>query len=643
MWRFQLKYQSTVGPLIILALLLYNVPLYSQIPTSNDSVKRSQPFRIASDLNCVHIFLNNALLKNPYNLIPAKTLSEEATSIFLDSLKVKASKNVITRRLYDYLILTNESTSAKHITQSSELNFLKYSGKKIRKIEIRRLNVFGSNINNPFSGKPNNTENILNKTHLNTNEFIIRKNLLFSEGDTISPLLISDNERILRQLPYIDDSRIIIVPVSDEDVDIIVLTKDVYSLGANYEYSSIKKGFFSLYEKNILGLGHEFKLNIPYDKNLPDSPGFGIEYNVDNIAKSFINLNLYFSNGLGEKTYGFGLERKLISSTTKYAGGISVRQMFTNLALDSIVPFNYNLQNYWLMRSWLLSKKSVTRLIIGARYTFNNVFEGPDLPFDSYHDYQKYRMFLGSAAISVQKFYRTNLIYEYGRTEDIPHGGLLNITFGKEMNEFKNRFYGGVSISAGQSIRNFGYSYFSAGFSTFFHNDSTEQGILLLRSSFFSNLMYLGNYRIRNFVKVDYTRGFARFSNEYLGYNKENSFSTFRNDSINGEQRLSLSLESVFFSPAKYYGFRFAFFAFTDIGLIFGTNETIKEGIFLSSIGLGIRIRNNNLAFNTLQIRFCYYPNLPQYSRTHYISVSGEQLLEPNNFDPGPPAIIPYM
>jgi hypothetical protein len=210
------------------------------------------------------------------------------------------------------------------------------------------------------------------------------------------------------------------------------------------------------------------------------------------------------------------------------------------------------------------------------------------------------------------------------------------------MNEFKNRFYGGVSISAGQSIRNFGYSYFSAGFSTFFHNDSTEQGILLLRSSFFSNLIYLGNYRMRNFIKVDYTRGFARFSNEYLGYNKENSFSTFRNDSINGEQRLSLSLESVFFSPAKYYGFRFAFFAFTDIGLIFGTNETIKEGIFLSSIGLGIRIRNNNLAFNTLQIRFCYYPNLPQYSRTHYISVSGEQLLEPNNFDPGPPAIIPY-
>ena len=380
MWRLQLKYQSIAGPLIIMALLFPNILLCSQIPVPQDSIRKIQPYRIIPDLNCINLLLINNLLLNPNTLIPVKTANTGDTFIFLDSLKVKASKNVITKRLYDYLILPNEPTSTKNITQSNELNFLKYSGKKIRKIETTRLNAFGSNINNPLTYKPNKIENIINKTHLNTNDFIIRKNLLFSEGDTLSPILLSDNERILRQLPYIDDSRIIVVPVSDEEVDLVILTKDVYSLGANYEYSSIKKGLFSIYEKNILGLGQEFRLNIPYDKNLPDSPGFGIAYTVDNIAKSFINLNLHFSNGLGEKTYGFVLERKLISSTTKYAGGISIRQMFTNLALDSIVPFKYNLQNYWLMRSWLLSKKSVTRLILGARYTFNNVFEGPDLP-----------------------------------------------------------------------------------------------------------------------------------------------------------------------------------------------------------------------------------------------------------------------
>ncbi len=42
---------------------------------------------------------------------------------------------------------------------------------------------------------------------------------------------------ILRQLPFIDDARIIVVPVSDDEADIVVLTKDVYSLGGSYSYA----------------------------------------------------------------------------------------------------------------------------------------------------------------------------------------------------------------------------------------------------------------------------------------------------------------------------------------------------------------------------------------------------------------------
>ncbi len=54
-------------------------------------------------------------------------------------------------------------------------------------------------------------------------------------------------------------------------------------------------------------MGHEFGINVPYDNTKPDSPGFGVHYIEDNIAKSFINLNVDYLNGLGEKTYGFDL------------------------------------------------------------------------------------------------------------------------------------------------------------------------------------------------------------------------------------------------------------------------------------------------------------------------------------------------
>jgi hypothetical protein len=304
-------------------------------------------------------------------------------------------------------------------------------------------------------------------------------------------------------------------------------------------------------------------------------------------------------------------------------------------------PLKYNLQDYWLSRSFLIDRESVIRLIFGARYTNNNVFDRPLILPDSYHYLQKYRMFLGSATISMQKYYKTNLIYGYGRTEDIPYGGLITLTAGKEINEFSDRFYAGIYAATGHSLRPIGYFYTSAGFSTFF-GGTAKQGMLLLRTSYFSNLLYLGNFKMRNFLMVDYTRGFDRNIDEFLIFNRDNGFSGFRNDSVGGAQRLSVSIESVLFSPVNLYGFRFAFFAFADLGYLFGTNEFVRQGEVLSSIGLGIRIRNDNLVFNTFQIRLGFYPNLPPYSRVSYLTVSGEQLLKPNNFDPGPPTVFPY-
>jgi hypothetical protein len=251
-------------------------------------------------------------------------------------------------------------------------------------------------------------------------------------------------------------------------------------------------------------------------------------------------------------------------------------------------------------------------------------------------------MLLGSAAFTFQKYYKTNLVYGYGRTEDVPYGGLLNVTVGKEFNEFKERIYAGAELSLGQSIKSIGYFYTSAGIATFFNDGLTEQGLLLLRTNFISNLSYLGRSRIRNFIKADYTRGFDRYHDEYLAFSHEDGFTGFRNDSVGGRQRLAVNLESVLFSPVNFYGFRFAFFGFADLGFLFGTNEFVQQGEVLSSIGLGIRIRNDNLVFNTLQIRLGYFPNLPEYSSVNHVLVSGEQLLKPDNFDPGPPSLLPY-
>jgi len=618
---------------------------FSQQPAVEVPARRDHDSIPSLETGNINISLSGTDFSDFSELISPAGPENQRTLVFLDSLKSRASKKLITRRLYDFVIISHEPESTKEITGSSDIPFIDFKGLKIRKIEIRRLNVFGSNISVPDFNEPNKTEKLLNRTHINTNEIIIRRNLLFHEGDTISPLNLSDNERYLRELPFIDDARIIIVPVSGSEADIIVVTKDIYSLGARASLNGLDKGSLSLFEKNVFGMGHEFGIEIPWDSKFTDSPGFGVKYNINNISRSFANLEFYYYDGLGKKTFGFDLSRKLISASTKYAGSISIREMFTSDDLDSLpepAPVKYNLQDYWLLRSFLLDPGKVSRLILGARYTNNNVFSHPFILPESYHQLQQYKIFLGSLSWSVQKFYKASLVYGYGRTEDIPHGGLMNLTVGKEISEFKERYYAALSGSTGGSVRGLGYVYGSAGLGTFINEGHPEQGIFSLRANFISNLSYLGRYRIRNFVNADYTRGFDRYSDEGLFFNRENGFSGFRNDSTENTQRLSVSFESVFFSPVNFYGFRFAFFGFADAGFLFGTNEFVGSGDILSAIGLGIRIRNNNLILNTFQIRLGFFPNLPEYSRTSSFLISGQQLLRPYNFEPGQPSVIPF-
>jgi len=618
---------------------------YSQETSSGDSLRRNYDSISALDVENIRVSLNDKQALVASQLIPPLGSEDSRTLIFMDSLKTRASRTLITKKLYDLVITSHVPELSKEITHSSDATYHSYSGMKIRKIEVKRLSVFGTNIGNPDFYDPNKIENLLNKTHFNTNENIIRKNLLFSEGDTVIPLIISDNERLIRDLPFIDDARILIIPVSDNEADVIVITKDVYSLGANFNFSGFDKVSLSVYEKNIFGMGHEFGIEIPYNSDISDVPGFGMNYKINNFRKTFINFGAYYLDGLGKKTYGFNLTRKLVSATTKYAGGISVSEMYTTDDLDTMavpVPLKYNLQDYWLLRSFLLNKVSVSRLILGARYINNNVFSRPVIQPDSYHPLQRYKMFLGSVSFSVQKYHKSSLIYGYGRTEDIPYGGLINITMGRELNEFKKRYYIGSAVSLGESIRGVGYFYTSAGFAAFYNEGNIEQGMLSMKTNFFSNLSYIGRYRMRNFLNVEYTRGLNRYSDEYLQFIHENGFSGFRNDSTGNSQRLSIGFESVLFSPANFFGFKFAIFGFADYGFLFGTHEYIGNGEVLSSLGIGVRIRNDNLIFNTLQIRFCLYPNLPDYSRISHLIISGEQLLKPENFEPERPSLLPF-
>jgi hypothetical protein len=640
------KYCRSVKLIFIAALVFFCNDGFSQIVPDRDTILRIDPGTYIQIRDSISFFLNDTLIRIPKTIIPAINNTTNRNLLYYDSLKEKASRKNFTKKIYDLVVVAPHPVGGKHINRESDESYKGYTGRIIRNINYVQLDVFGTDIDNPASVSHRSSTALLNKTHINTREKIIKKNMFVSPGDTVSPLSLSDNERMLRELPFISDARIIIVPVSDEDVDLMVVTKDNYSLGADYDYGGVKKGALSVFEKNILGTGHEFGIKIPFNSDLPDSPGFGGNYSVSNLWKSFVNFDVDFLNGLGSTSYGASISRKFVSANTKYAGGAMIRQMYTTTRLDTMLqpaPLKYNLQDYWIARSFLIDRESVSRIIISGRYLNNNVFKKPEIQPKTYYSLQKYQLIMASAALSIQKFYKTNLIYGYGRTEDIPYGGLVRLTAGREFNEFKVRTYVGTDISFGKSFPDFGYLYGAVALASFFAGNHHEQGIFYSRFNYFTNLLPVGKFKSRNFISLDYSRGIGRYYDENLKFIENNGFTGFKNDSISGTQRFTLSLESVLFSPANYYGFRFAFFGFADLGFLSNSDQVLGNGFTLISLGVGLRIRNDNLVFNTLQIRLAFFPNPPLYSEIHNLTISGEQLLRPKNFNADKPALIPFQ
>lgn len=584
-------------------------------------------------------FLDEKLV--PYTDSSQKKRSDQ----FYDSLEIKADRHKWTGELYSWLFTDGVSEDYSKKTDKSEEEYIVYSGKTIRNIKMVVLDPFGPTLIDTSSTDTSWINKTLNTIHIKTRGRYIRNSLIFSKGDTVNPYVLSDNERIIRNLPYIQDARIIVIPVSDNSVDIMIIAKDKFSIGSDLQLDDLNTGSIEIYDKNILGVGHELKANLFFDYDLTPSWGYEGVYEIDNIRGSFIKGILNYKKAFNTESYGLRLSRKFFTPYTKYAGGLKIINTTTVEDLDTLpkpTPLRYGYQDYWFGRSFMLNEASRSRLILSARFLFNNIYERPEISETSYYNLQHHQLYLGSIAFSKQKYYKSNLIYNYGTVEDIPYGLLLEFTAGFEDNEFTDRYYTGLEFSYGKFLKNFGYLTSEMGFSGFLKSGGYEKGLFQVRSKYFTNLFPVNNYHLRQFLNLDYTIGIRPYEDEYINISKQNGIRGISSDSLRGTQRLTLGLETVAFAPFNTYGFKFAFYGFTDFGFIGSNKENIFKNDMFSALGIGIKIRNEKLVFKTFQIRFAFYPRLPADYNKNFINISGEKLFDPADFNVEEPDILEF-
>lgn len=512
-----------------------------------------------------------------------------------------------------------------------------YSGRRIRNIKIVRLG-FERDIND--TSKYNNNFGVIvaNAFHKKTTSNVIANNLFFQSGDEVNPYLLADNERLLRDQPFVQDALINMQQVVGEDsmVDVTVIVKDVFSLGGGLDISSATRIALELKEENLKGTGSRLTLGTFYDADRKPRMGFGADLLKRNIRGSFINWNLGFKTFNGafnsgrkeESTFYSSLDKPFISPYMRWMGGLSfsLNKTKNNYLPDSLYQkdFRYNYQNLdaWMGYNFgtrrLLNKKlpGSIRNFIALRGIYQHFITVPGKVLEDFNpSYTNITGILGSFSVFKQNFTRTNFIYGFGRNEDVPEGFRAAVVLGwinkkdSLQNDFRKRpYYAFEGERSHFNTKGF-FSNYTFRIGGYTYRGKWEDVDILFDIDHFTRKQKLsGEWYYRQFYSLSISRQLSPTLNLPLFLNSQYGLPYFSNGDIRADFRCSAKTEAVFYNLHKYWGFRIAPFIFGGLGLIKETNASFSKSDLYSAIGAGVRTRNESLVFGTIELKAFYFP-----------------------------------
>jgi hypothetical protein len=560
--------------------------------------------------------------------IPSQLLGQEkrdSTKAASDTTKAEQIINDIRESQLSKRIMksiTRKQTSNPVAAVKSEAAFMPYAGRIIRKIIIRHID-FQKTVYDTTKNIKSTIVRIGNKLHSTSKEWVIKDNLFIHENKPINPYKLADNERHLRDLDFLLDAKFYIIPLkaSPDSVDVVVLTRDVFSLGGTVNPANPSRTRVRLYDANLGGWGQRLQFNglIEPDRN----PDFNYEflYRKNSIAGSFINATLGYTqlntgSSYGEeeeKAYFIRFDRPLVSPYTRYAGGMELSrnwsQNFFNINDSLFRDYRYVINDFWIgYNIGANSTNHRSRHFLAIRAFDQHFTRVPrQLREQQRPLYNDQTFVLGSATFFKQDFYTARYIYGFGRTEDVPYGHNISITMGWTRQRGIERPYFGLEAEKSLVTR-LGEFYTIGLRAGGFTNNGIEDGTVLLSAALTSRLIPQGEFLLRQSIKVDYTRVFRQSMSILLDINNEFGLQYFRADSLWGTKRFHIQSETLAFTPWQFLGFRFATFAFGEMAMIAGNDQSIFYDKPYFGFGGGIRTRNENLIFGTVELRLIYYP-----------------------------------
>jgi hypothetical protein len=523
-----------------------------------------------------------------------------------------------------------QDTSGRRRESAPEQNterLMAYEGKIIRSISIRRLG-FEMSIADTANVILYKGAQVLNSLHFKSREETIRRNLYIYEGTPFNPYLAADNERFLRTVGFIQDSRIVVRRIVGDSIDVEVVTKDLFSYAPRIGGIGPLRQRMGIADINLAGTGQRVALEGLHDTRRRAAIGYAAEYMYTNLAGSFWNVGVSFGNIFrniydrreDEESFFITLERPLVSQYKRFAGGFTLGKgrslnSYPNYYGGDYYRYHYGLLDGWIgynigAKKYKNDKLLHVKKFVSLRYYAYHPYETPYQVADSVFDqrFNSKQAVLVGLTLFKQYFYKTKYIYGFGITEDVPAGFNVAFTAGWYRQLNLSRPYAGVNayryrISLPGDISG---TFLRTG--AFYHNGAIQDVSVLAGASFFSRILTVNNLKMRQYFRFSYSGIYNRVALDPLRINNSFGIRHFTSDLAAGWHRVALRSETFAFLERKILGFRFSPLFTADIGFLMGDkNLGANYGLF-AGIGAGIRTRNDNLGLGTLEVRAAILP-----------------------------------
>jgi outer membrane protein assembly factor BamA len=504
----------------------------------------------------------------------------------------------------------------------------------IREIKINNLDVFDPSHSEfrlwPFK--------IANGLHVKTRKSFVKNELLLQEGDILDQDLLQESERNLRRFAFLTDVSLKVVPISENEADLIVQTEDQWTTNLKLSFGTAggeRVWDFGIEESNFLGLGKQ--VSIQHSRS-PEREGISGGFHDPRFFGTRHELDLRTADFSDGHAHSISFDRPFYSQDARWSynlhstGSKKLQHLYFEgtdaYAAESI----QNSAGVSITRGWgERHKRTYFGFSIGYLedlYPSSQIIDQEafhELEKTGSTEFQDKELFTAGMGLNVdhQEFEKFYYLDRFGRTEDLPVGFRSAAGFSFSNNQSGFDFWT-LDYNGRYSFARPRKYFVAAAHATWRReNNEWNHGIINLSTKYFHQNKNL-NFRLFRVPNYTFALNFQgdftfRLDNPYqLSLGESEGLRGYDYKAFNGNHRLLMNVENRIVTPWENRFIGIGVAQFSDAGYVWSEGYG-KVGV---STGIGLRIAFKKYG-RTKLIRIDYaYPLLNAGGSAGSISIS---------------------